>query len=75
MYMAKQRGDTLERYWIKVVLLTLAILLIHLGRRLGWLPVILVIPEVLCIIATLVFVIKYYRYKRRTFKDYKEKSR
>ena len=73
--MAKQHDDTLEKYWIKVVLLTIAVLLIHLGRRLGWLPVVFVIPEVLCIVATLVFVVKYYWYKHKRFKDYKENNK
>lgn len=70
MFMAKQHDDKLAKDWITVVLITIAILLIHLGRRLGWLPGFMVIPEFLCIVATLVFVVKYWVDKRKSYDKY-----
>lgn len=65
------------KYWSTVVLLIFAILLIHLGRKLGWFTKITVIPEFLCIVATIVFVAKYcttmYKNYEKYIKD-KEKT-
>ncbi len=75
--MSKKQYDKLGKCRITVVLLTIATLLIHLGRKLGWFTEITVIPEFLCIVATLVFVAKYYLTKYKVYEKYikdKEKT-
>lgn len=75
--MSKKQYDKLGKCWITVVLLTIATLLIHSGRKLGWFTGISVILEFMCIVATLVFVVRYYVIKYKDYKKYiksKEKT-